>query len=230
MLARRRHLPAPSTDRTHVTATARLIAASLLALALWASGSGIATAHTALIESDPADGSSLTVAPTTITLTFNEDINSTFANVVVNDSGGRNWVSGTPVVTGSTLQATIGPDPLISGMYTVGYRVLSADGHPVSGSYTFTVQPGPSQPSQPAASTADAAPVTSSATPAQPPAPANDTSGTSAAILWAAVAGLAAGAVITVLQARRRRREAHALSQPGSTADAPALDDRDQST
>lgn len=209
-----------------MTATARLIATSLLALAFWASSTGTAAAHTALIESDPAEGSSLIAPPMTITLTFNEDINATFANVVVNGSDGRNWVSDTPVVAGSTLKATIGPDALTDGAFTVGYRVLSADGHPVSGSYTFTVEQAPSQPAASTPATVDTPPP---AAPAQPPAPSDDGSA-SAAILWAAAAGLAVGALITIWQARRRRREAQEPPESNSTADASASDDRDGST
>ncbi|MET0451773.1 MAG: copper resistance CopC family protein [Mycobacterium sp.] len=172
------------------------------ALILWSSGGGIATAHTGLASSDPAKDATVTGSPDAIVLTFTEDINPSFAHIVVSSADGRNWVSGSPRVEGSRLTASVAADRPGNGEYTVGYRVVSADGHPVTGSFGFTIagvldEPSAPSPSSPAAtSTAPAAP--------QPAAPAGADTKTS--VLTAAVAGLALGGVIAFWQSRKRRR------------------------
>lgn len=199
----------------------------LICVATWtflALGSGSAAAHTAMTASDPAEGSTLIAAPVSITLTFNEEINPTFASAVLNDAGGRNWLTNSPQVQGSQLRVTLGPD-LPNGEYTVGYRVLSADGHPVSGSFSFTLNAPGSQQSTPTAAPDSDIPTAATAQPA--PAPTNEGSSTSTAILVAAAVGIAAGGVIAAWQARKRRRaggsDAHAAStQPPPTTEPPA--------
>ncbi|ANE78466.1 hypothetical protein A7U43_03130 [Mycobacterium adipatum] len=204
----------------------------LICEATWAFlalGSGTAAAHTAMTASDPAEGSTPIAAPVSITLTFNEEINPTFASAVLNDAGGRNWLTNSPQVQGSQLRVDLGPDLLPNGEYTVGYRVLSADGHPVSGSFAFTLNAPGSQQSTPAAAPGSDIPTAATAQPA--PAPADeDTStstSTSTAILVAAAVGIAAGGVIAAWQARKRRRAAGsdaraASTQPPPTAEPPA--------
>ena len=61
---------------------ARALVVAVVASACLASGVGNAAAHTALAGSDPVDGATEGAAPTVVTLTFTEDINPTFANVV----------------------------------------------------------------------------------------------------------------------------------------------------
>lgn len=71
----------------------RLFVTCLTTLAFVTLGSGTAGAHTAMTASNPAEGSTQATVPNRITLTFNEDINATFANVVLNDADGRNWLA-----------------------------------------------------------------------------------------------------------------------------------------
>lgn len=127
----------------------RTIAATLIALALSSVGVGIASAHTALVSSDPAKDANLTKPPAAIVLTFSENINPAFATIVVSSADGRKWVSGSPQVDGPRLTAAVGPGRPATGVYTVGYRVVSTDGHPVTGSYTFTIAGTPNEPPPP---------------------------------------------------------------------------------
>ena len=100
-----------------------------------------AAAHSALVSVDPQDGSTLEASPDQVTLTFNEEINQMFASVAVTTDADRtNLVVDEPVVEGSTVTAAL--DDLAAGAYTIGYRVTSADGHVVSGSSAFSVEPG----------------------------------------------------------------------------------------
>lgn len=129
--------------------TLRLVQRTLLcALLLTAMAAGIpvAAAHTALTGSDPAADSTLSSGPSRVTATFNEDLQPTFASMTVVGPDGNLWSSGEPEVRGATAGVAVRPlGP--AGRYTVNYRVTSADGHPVSGSWSFTVTaPGTGEP------------------------------------------------------------------------------------
>ena len=197
--------------------TLRSIVASLGMLIILSSGTGIAAAHTALANSDPADDATVTTPPVAIMLTFNEDINPAFASVAVSSADGRNWSSGSPRVEGPRLTSAVGPDRPGNGVYTVGYRVVSADGHPVTGSYKFTIT-GVSEEPPPNSTPAAVAPSTA-ASPPSASAPA--TSDTRTTVITAAVAGLALGGAIAFWQSRRNRRRV-AADKPSSPSENTA--------
>ncbi|WP_244899329.1 copper resistance CopC family protein [Rhodococcus zopfii] len=117
-------------------------------------GAGPAQAHSALIGSTPAAEAALAAPPDRIELQFNQPINASFATVTVTDGDGTQRGGSRVDVAGDRVQVAV-LEPLTPGEYTVGYRVVSADGHPITGSYTFTVT---------AAAGAAAAPVPSVAT------------------------------------------------------------------
>ncbi|OZE34122.1 MULTISPECIES: copper resistance CopC family protein [unclassified Rhodococcus (in: high G+C Gram-positive bacteria)] len=95
-----------------------------------------AAAHATLQSSNPAENSVLDAAPDEVTLTFNQSVQSNFATVTVVGSDGTQWGASDPVVDGSTV--TVDLDGLgAAGEYTIGYRVVSADGHPITGSIPF---------------------------------------------------------------------------------------------
>jgi methionine-rich copper-binding protein CopC len=99
-----------------------------------------ANAHTALILSDPAVGSKVVVWPTSISLQFDEDLvsigdeKSNF--VVVNNGDGDQISRDDELVSGSQITVSLSPNT-VEGPVLVYYRVISADGHPVEGEYTF---------------------------------------------------------------------------------------------
>lgn len=110
--------------------------AFVAALVLFTTLAGVqpALAHSVLVSSDPTKDSSIASAPSTVTLVFNEPLDRGFSELtVLGPDGSSHWEGGAPVVTGEKLSA-----PLralgAAGSYTVKYRVVSADGHPVSGS------------------------------------------------------------------------------------------------
>jgi methionine-rich copper-binding protein CopC len=95
-----------------------------------------ASAHTELVSSAPAAGSTA-ASPTAVKLTFSEQIDVRFARVSAKGPGGAEVTVGKPTVTGTVVSQPIAPrEP---GKYTVAYRIVSADGHPVSNSLSFTV-------------------------------------------------------------------------------------------
>lgn len=103
-----------------------------------------ASAHAGLVSSDPAEGARLDTAPSAVTLTFSEPIQNAGVNqVAVTGPDGGQWVDGPVQIKSNVVTAPLRPlGP--AGEYVIGYRVLSADGHPVSEELRFTLTtPGP---------------------------------------------------------------------------------------
>ncbi|KKD05512.1 copper resistance CopC/CopD family protein [Streptomyces sp. WM6386] len=119
-------------------------------------GAGPASAHAALRSADPEDGTVLKSAPGYITLTFTESVgllDDSFR--VLSPKNERVRTGEAEHVPGSsdTARVSLPASGLGEGTFTVAWRVVSADSHPVSGAFTFsvgkpsatavTVDPGP---------------------------------------------------------------------------------------
>lgn len=124
-----------------------VLAASLVVLAV--AGAGAASAHATRVATDPVENTELSQSPQKVSAMFNEALQAQFAAMTVVGPDGNLWSTGDPQVDGAVL--SVGVRPLgPSGTYTVNYRVTSADGHVVSGSWSFrltvasTGTPGPS--------------------------------------------------------------------------------------
>lgn len=120
-------------------------------------GAGPASAHAALVGSDPAEGASLDAAPEQISLEFNEAPQAEFSAVTVVGPDGTEYQDGEIVAEGTTLR--VGVAPLgAAGDYEIGYRAISTDGHPITGSVPFTLTTaGPAAAGTPGDPTTDAA-------------------------------------------------------------------------
>lgn len=116
------------------TTAATLAAGVLAALAPAAP----AWAHNQLIDADPAPDAVLTTAPFEVELTFAEPLDPTYTVIVVTDADAEAVPTTDPEVDGTRGTVTFTAPPG-SGVYTVTFRVVSDDGHPVQGSYEFTV-------------------------------------------------------------------------------------------
>ncbi|MEU9388454.1 copper resistance protein CopC [Streptomyces sp. NPDC048324] len=121
-----------------------LLGALLVLLVL--GGAGPASAHAALKSTDPKDGSVLKSAPRSITLTFTESVGLLDDSFRVLDPGNKRVRTG-PAEHGpggsDTARVTL-PAGLARGTYVVAWRAVSADSHPVSGAFTFSVgKPSP---------------------------------------------------------------------------------------
>ncbi|MFJ6670449.1 copper resistance protein CopC [Actinosynnema sp. NPDC091369] len=116
-----------------------------------------ASAHNVLISSDPKDGAQLEAGPATITLTFDQPVQAgeKFNTITVTGPEGTRWeADGEPTVKNNSV--AFGVRPLgPAAEYSVGYRVLSADGHPVTGSLKFTLTKAGSGTPAPAAANAE---------------------------------------------------------------------------
>ncbi|NHC22942.1 copper resistance protein CopC [Nocardioides sp. IC4_145] len=120
------------------------LAGAVLTGAVLLGGSAPAAAHTALISIDPADGARVPHPPSTITLVFSEQMTPDLSTVAVRVNGeGAVRAELQRGSNTSTLVAKV-PDSLAGAAdqaqeWTVVYRVVSRDGHPVTGQSTLTV-------------------------------------------------------------------------------------------
>lgn len=93
-------------------------------------------AHAVLTESEPASDQVVEEPPREIVLTFSEGINSGADGVTLLDPAGE-AVRGTQTSSsGNVVRSTL-PDLSRDGSYTVTWSVVSADGHPLRGSFLF---------------------------------------------------------------------------------------------
>ena len=101
----------------------------------------IANAHTALVSSNPKSNAMLTKSPTSISITFNEDLikisGKNVSKISLSSTLGAIKL-GPITINKGTISAPI-IKTLPASKYKVTYRVVSADGHPVSGSFNFWV-------------------------------------------------------------------------------------------
>ncbi|MFJ7214826.1 copper resistance protein CopC [Amycolatopsis sp. NPDC098790] len=163
---------------------------------------GPAAAHTDLTSSSPAEGASLTAAPSEVKLTFEEPVTLPPEAVKVTGRDGTAWTVGTPTVAGSVVTAPVTPSGPAQA-YTLTWKVIAKDGDNLTGTVHFTVTA--------AATTTAAAPTTSAAAPAvqaQAPAPAAVDTGIPGWI-WVvvAIAGLLAVIVVGLRQLLGRRKD-----------------------
>jgi len=101
-----------------------------------------ASAHTSLVSSLPESGAVLNEVPSEVRLKFNEDlllIDTKNPNRIEVINGIGQVVSGMTMVDGPEIYTPLDLSFEPSGEYTVKYRVVSADGHPIEGDYQFTV-------------------------------------------------------------------------------------------
>ncbi len=169
----------------------RAAAACLLAVPLGLAGLAPASAHDEVLSTSPENGAVLAEAPTEIVLTFGEPVEDLGAAVVVTDSAGAKLATGKPVVDGVTITQAIAP-ATAPGAVKVAWRVVSGDGHPVSGTFAFGVEAvaSPSASATPTSSSPGPAAPSASATSASPAQPepsttlAADSSSASSPVPW----------------------------------------------
>ncbi|MEU0965618.1 copper resistance protein CopC [Streptomyces sp. NPDC005917] len=112
-----------------------------LLTALLLASAAPASAHAALRGSDPADGAVLKSSPGSVTLTFTESVGLLDDSFRVYDPTNHRVTTGGPGhgPAGSDTARITFPKRLGTGTFTVAWRVVSADSHPVSGALTFSV-------------------------------------------------------------------------------------------
>ncbi|MEV7613188.1 copper resistance protein CopC [Streptomyces sp. NPDC089799] len=134
---------APSPARTYAPALLpRLVLVLAALLAALFTAAAPATAHAALTASDPGDGSVVATAPNQVSLSFSEQVAMGDDSIRVMDPQGRRVDTGElrDMCSGSVVRYGIGlHSGLPNGTYTVAWQAVSADSHPISGAFTFSV-------------------------------------------------------------------------------------------
>lgn len=209
--------------RAHPRA-ARLVAALLLATAAVAGIAAPAAAHDELVESDPVAGASLDSVPAEITLTYSAEIlaEDGATEIVVTDGAGAEVQDGSPQVEGTVVTQPLLADAA-GGDFVVLWKVVSSDGHPISGELDFTVALATPTPSPTATVEPTQEPTaTPTVTVTAEPISADDDGPRIWPWVVGGVLGLAvAGAVVYLLasHARRAREEQELRSGNGNSAD-----------
>jgi copper transport protein len=103
-----------------------------------------AEAHAALLHTSPSASGTVNQPPASVRLTYSESVEPRFAIVSVTDAGGHQVTSAPPGRSATNPHELVTPLHRTSeGWYLVFWRVISADGHPVRGVFTFAVGPNP---------------------------------------------------------------------------------------
>ncbi|PWD50802.1 copper resistance protein CopC [Serinibacter arcticus] len=196
--------------RHAVTTALALVALTWLTLA----SAPPAAAHDTLVASTPAADENLDSAPAELVLTFSGDVLDVGAEVLLTGPDGEH--RSVPSVTDGVVTTAL-PD-LPVGHYDARWRVVSEDGHPISGIVPFSIgdagprpEPTTAPSTSPTPTDVDAAAPTDAGTPATTsPAVAP---GPLRPLGVAAIGALAALAVLATVRAVRRRRHPHHPSQ-----------------
>jgi copper transport protein len=118
---------------------ARLLLAALLlplSFVLVLGAASPAAAHATLISTDPAEGAVLETTPAEVTFTFNESVIGVPAGIQVFDATGAEVASKASV---RKAQLVVELQEEIEGTAVIVWRLVSADGHPIGGSLSFSV-------------------------------------------------------------------------------------------
>lgn len=203
--------------------TRQLLSAVLGALAFAALllTAGPAAAHDAAESSSPADGATVATPPAKVSITFNKNPLGLGAQVKVSDSAGTDWADGKVEIVDNVASQSL-REGAPAGKYTVAWRVVSSDSHPIEGTFAFTATSGA------AGSTAVPVPTAGTPRPGITPAP-EKVPDASEPFPWSVVvfAVVALGLLVTLgVLARRRLGAGNDLEGPDS-GEAPDAEDDD---
>ncbi|MEO3794157.1 copper resistance protein CopC [Nonomuraea sp. B10E15] len=197
----------------------RLLTVLLLAFAAAGIALSPAEAHNVLIGSDPEDGATLTSSPARVTLVFDQPVRQGYAQVGVTGADGSAWADGAAEIAAERVSVKVKP-LAAGGSYVVGYRILSADGHPVTGKIGFslaadaTADQGTN--ADPAEAAADPDAAEAAADPDAAEAAANGGAGMAVVWIVGALVLLALGTAVALRRAKPA--EETALTSPPATA------------
>jgi len=122
---------------------ARLLVAATFAGVFLIATAAPAWAHAILMSTDPPKDGVVAQAPSQLSLTFNENVEVSFGAIRVYTCSGKRITAGSPhhsPTSGHTVEVSV--PKLDPGVYLVAWRVISADSHPVGGTYSFRVGSG----------------------------------------------------------------------------------------
>lgn len=111
-----------------------------------------AAAHDELISATPAHGSVLDAPPEQVELTFSAEPMAIGSEVRVTDSTGDSVTDGELEIVGRQVTQPVASTGATDETYRVVWRVVSSDGHPIEGAFTYQVGDGSTAPATPTSS------------------------------------------------------------------------------
>lgn len=115
-------------------------AAAGLAAAAMIAAPAPALAHDTLTGSTPEDGAAAAEAPEEVELTFSADPQDVGLEVRVTGPDSADVTDGDPEIQGSAVTQELSEAAEAPGDYSVVWRVVSSDGHPIEGAFDYTVE------------------------------------------------------------------------------------------
>ena len=205
--------PSRTPARQPLAVRILLLGALMLAgLAAALSTAPAALAHDELVSSTPASGERFETSPSELELVFSSALMDLGNQIIVLDADGRNWAEAAPVLTRTNLVQPL-PADMPEGEYSVRWRAVSSDGHPITGQFEYLVGAnavaGSASTAAPAENDAEDSPVESTDSAENPKSSETSDDGGNApwfTIVIAGAAGLAVYAVYAVLSRRKRSR------------------------
>lgn len=191
------------TNMTSKTLVRRSLVGVMALLLVFFAPSTAAFAHDAVTETSPADGSTVATVPEQIQITLSNTPAVIGSQVLVVDEAGTNWASGEVQVLDKAATQELRPGAP-AGKYTVQWRLVSSDSHPIEGTFSFTASSASSATAVSPAAGAGAGPVVS--VQAQPE-PQSEPVADDSAVPWSII-GLAVvlvGIVVAMVVVARRR-------------------------
>lgn len=200
-----------------------LLTSLLLAAGTVLSTASSVAAHDSILSASPEADATVGVAPQEISLTFSGEILAVGSAVVIEviAPGGQNLGIEQPQIDGTTVTQALTRDQE-PGLYTVRWRVVSSDGHPISGEYAYTLVSAaiPDNPPTPeptaAAQRPEPSPTRSTAGSADDGHSGQASSGAELFPVLAVISGvvIVGGTLVVVLMvARERRRRDRATAE-----------------
>ncbi len=137
--------PVAAADRRRAARWATLVGLLVTLVALLLAPATPASAHAVLVSTSPTASSVVSSAPSEVVLTFSEGVRQVPGKIRVIAPDGSRADRGEPTFNGAVVTIPVDPSGA-RGTYLVSYRVISADSHPVSGAFTYSVGAPSTQP------------------------------------------------------------------------------------
>lgn len=125
----------PQIRRSVLWVAAQITALLLITLIVPVSG---AQAHDVLEGTTPANGSTVATMPHSIQMTFNNTPIAIGSEILIKDSTGKNWATGPVSIVDNLVTQDLNPGAP-AGAFSVDWRIVSSDSHPIEGKFSFTV-------------------------------------------------------------------------------------------